>query len=239
MSAFSERLRQLVGGKRQISAFARECGLSNSTVRQYLSGSVPGLDKVIQIAKAKNVSVQWLATGEGPRDNAPSAGLPQVGTQQEQTGGGMVQPSEGPALDGDLVTLPQLSLEASAGQGIVPVDEEIDGFLAFKAQFLRHIGVDPRNAHVLRIKGNSMYPTLRDRDIVIIDASLIDVLEEGLYTLVYSGAVLAKRLQPLIDGSVIISSDNKDEGYRDETVHPSERHNLKVVGRIKGVVRHF
>lgn len=141
--------------------------------------------------------------------------------------------------DAGMTLLPYLNVEASAGQGVVPTAEELQGFVAFKAEFLRELGVNPANAHVLIIKGNSMYPTLRHGELVVIDASLIEAVHEGIYTLVYDGAVFAKRLQPLRDGSIVITSDNKEENYRDEIVPVSERHTLKIVGRIKGVYRNL
>lgn len=84
-----------------------------------------------------------------------------------------------------------------------------------------------------------MYPTFRDHDVIIVDASLIEVQGEGLYTIVYDGAVYAKRIQPLRDGSLRIASDNKAAGYIDEIVPPAERHTLKIVGRIRGVYRNL
>lgn len=152
---------------------------------------------------------------------------------------GMAQSQRAADIESEIVLLPRLNIEASAGLGIVPAEEEIEGFIAFKAEFLRDLGIDPRNAHVLQIKGDSMYPTLKNRDVIVIDASLVEVLQEGLYTLVYEGAVFAKRLQPLLDGSIVISSDNKEENWREETVPASERHTLKIVGRIRGVYRNF
>lgn len=239
MSTFSARVWELIGGERRRSAFARECGLPEATIRQYLAGSVPGLDKVIQIARAKNVRVEWLATGEGPRDIQPEGALSRNRTGQEQTAGEMVQRQGSTSLRSGMVLLPRLSVEASAGQGIVPEDDELEGFLALKAEFLRDLGVNPNNAHVLKIKGDSMYPTLKDKDIIIIDASIIEALEEGLYTLILGDVVKAKRLQPLANGSIRIISDNQTEGYRDEIVQRRDLVNLRIVGRIRGIYRNL
>lgn len=241
LGTFADRLAELIGGPRRRNAFARECGLSETSLRQYLAGGVPGLDKVIQIARAKNVHVEWLATGEGPRDIQPKdrVSLSPERTEQEHVMGGMVQSQQLAGTQDGMVLLPYLSVVASAGQGIVPADEEIGEFLALKEEFLRQLGINPRNAHVLQIKGDSMYPTFRDHDVIVIDASLIDVREEGLYTLVYDDAVFAKRIQPLRDGTLRIVSDNKAAGYVDEIVSASERHTLKIVGRIRGVYRNL
>ena len=62
-SDFALRLRQLIGPL-SVSAFARKVDLGESLIRKYLTGSDPGLSKVIQIAQKCEVSVQWLATGK-------------------------------------------------------------------------------------------------------------------------------------------------------------------------------
>lgn len=62
---FKDRL-QLLIGERSISEFARKCKIGDTTLRKYLNGATPGLDKVILIADAANVELKWLATGKGP-----------------------------------------------------------------------------------------------------------------------------------------------------------------------------
>ena len=47
-------------------AFARKCGLRESLMRKYLSGSIPGADKLAKIAIANHVSMDWLAAEIGP-----------------------------------------------------------------------------------------------------------------------------------------------------------------------------
>lgn len=62
---FNDRLRQLIGTD-SVNAFRLKCGIGDSTFRKYLKGTTPGLDKVISIAEAANVNIEWLATGKGP-----------------------------------------------------------------------------------------------------------------------------------------------------------------------------
>lgn len=61
---FQTRLRSLIG-EQSTSAFARKVGLSESLIRKYLAGSEPSLSKANQIAQRANVSLEWLATGQG------------------------------------------------------------------------------------------------------------------------------------------------------------------------------
>lgn len=62
---FAERLK-IAKGRTSANAFAQKCGISESVFRKYLaSASVPGADKLVDIARVAGVSLVWLATGEG------------------------------------------------------------------------------------------------------------------------------------------------------------------------------
>lgn len=68
MLGFAQRLRDAIGDE-PVSAFARRCRLPESNIRSYIDGlKTPRLDKVMKIAHAARVSVDWLATGQGIRE---------------------------------------------------------------------------------------------------------------------------------------------------------------------------
>ncbi|MFQ3613897.1 MAG: helix-turn-helix domain-containing protein, partial [Cyanobacteriota bacterium] len=63
-STFAARLRQVIGNE-AIYAFGRRAGISDTALRSYLKGSVPSIDKALQIAQVGQVNLSWLITGEG------------------------------------------------------------------------------------------------------------------------------------------------------------------------------
>lgn len=64
---FPERLKEIVGGN--IRDFSRRCGVSDAMIGDYLRGeSQPGLSALVQMARAGNVSVDWLAWGKGKKE---------------------------------------------------------------------------------------------------------------------------------------------------------------------------
>jgi len=64
---FSDRLKELLGGD-EMKPFARKCGVEEKSIRLYLkTDSQPTLGTLIKIAYACNVSVGWLAAGEGKK----------------------------------------------------------------------------------------------------------------------------------------------------------------------------
>ena len=72
---FPVRLKQAVGDK-SIRGFARDCGFSDTVLRQYLNGqSEPTRPALLAIARTANISVEWLATGQS--EAAPN-GSPQA-----------------------------------------------------------------------------------------------------------------------------------------------------------------
>lgn len=74
---FAARIRMLIGGD-SVRSCASKWGVPEGSLRQYLGGSEPGLEKVIAIAQAAGVSVEWLATG---RLAVPVVGLAACGLE--------------------------------------------------------------------------------------------------------------------------------------------------------------
>jgi phage repressor protein C with HTH and peptisase S24 domain len=237
-AAVTERLAALVAG-RPVSAVARSWSLKDATLRQYLKGSMPSLEKAAQIAQAEKVSVHWLATGEGPRDMQPPDALTVMRTEGEHEGAHLRQGTVLTEESDDAVALPRLSVEGSAGKGLIPSQEEIDDYLSVSRRYLREVGINPMYAHVLRLSGHSMAPTLHDKDLVIVDTSQTSIRDEEIYAVAYGETVLIKRLRPQWDGSLKIISDNKGGHYEDALVPSSERDQLRIVGRVGGFLRYL
>ncbi|NET36548.1 MAG: LexA family transcriptional regulator [Cyanothece sp. SIO1E1] len=62
---FPHRLKKAVGSQ-SIRSFARECGFSDTVLRQYLNGqSEPTRPALLAMARTANVSLEWLAVGQG------------------------------------------------------------------------------------------------------------------------------------------------------------------------------
>ncbi len=73
---FADRLRAAIGAG-SVNGFASRCPeVSGTLLRKYLEGSEPGLSKIVAIARAAGVTVEWLATCAGPM--RPGDALPPV-----------------------------------------------------------------------------------------------------------------------------------------------------------------
>jgi transcriptional regulator with XRE-family HTH domain len=61
------RIRLLIAREGGASMLARRCGCSEGTVRSWRDGhSDPSRARCVTLARALNISLQWLVTGEGP-----------------------------------------------------------------------------------------------------------------------------------------------------------------------------
>lgn len=122
----------------------------------------------------------------------------------------------------------------SAGNGyVVDIDKETD-LLTFQAAWLRKMSLQPEYLVVVRCKGDSMEPRIKDDDIVLVNTQVHDFksIEDGkIYAINYAGEARIKRLIKRFDGSLVISSDNQSPEYSDEIVTPDMADQLKIIGK--------
>jgi hypothetical protein len=116
-----------------------------------------------------------------------------------------------PETPGNLVSVPWLSVGASAGPGAVPDNERAGAHFAFDAKWLRTVGAgDSKRLSIIRVEGDSMVPTLADGDEILVEAvEGRERLRDGIYVLRMDDALVVKRLA--INPSsrrVSITSDN-------------------------------
>jgi transcriptional regulator with XRE-family HTH domain len=64
---FVKRL-QSVRGKRSQAQFARDLNVFQQNINRYEHGTLPHVDFLITLARAENVSVDWLLLGRGSRN---------------------------------------------------------------------------------------------------------------------------------------------------------------------------
>ena len=220
--SFSDRLTQAIGG-RSVRSFAAACNLSDGVVRQYLSGkSEPGLTALLNIARTASISVEWLATGKGEMKwGEVTYPLTEVLKTADIAG----EPGEG------FVRIPRYEVAASDGGGAVIHSEQIVDHLTFKADWVRNaLGVPLTSLALINVTGDSMEPTLSEGDLILIDMSHRGVKDNAVYVLQLNGALLVKRIQHKLDGSVIVKSDNAI--YDPERIGSEAVDTLNVIGRV-------
>jgi phage repressor protein C with HTH and peptisase S24 domain len=214
VEGLASRLRELMGTS-SARNFARTVGVGEGTLRAILNGGMPQIDTLATIAAGAQVNLGWLAVGEGEKN--VSAGPSVAATPQDQ-------------LSGDFAFVPRLVVQPSAGRGSLVEHEDAVDMIAFQASWLRRRGVNPSFARAMTVRGDSMEPTIRSGDVLLIDTSKNTVEDNGIYVVFSNGYVLVKRIHPRRDGSIMLISDN--QAYPAEDVPAQEASDFRVAGRV-------
>lgn len=130
---FAERLRACVGDD-SLRAFASKARISPTALRQYLIGkSEPTRPMLLAIARAAEVHVAWLATGDGPmraEEHSPEE-QPRISPRDVQTAemiaeGGNDYASREGAINSDLLTKAAIMLEQelALAHKVLPPDKK-------------------------------------------------------------------------------------------------------------------
>ena len=121
----------------------------------------------------------------------------------------------------------------SAGGGSFEVSPEIEGYYSFQKEWLKKKG-NASNMVLMDIFGNSMEPELRDRDTVLIDQSIREILAGAIYAIGIDDTVMVKRVEKLPDKLVLLS-ENKD--YSTIVLQGDEIRNVRILGKVIWICR--
>ncbi len=122
-----------------------------------------------------------------------------------------------------------LNITCSAGGGSINYNEEIIEVIPVP----KVIVSNPKNKDMITVSGDSMFPTLQDKELVVIDKSKTEIKDNKIFVICVGDNVLVKRLQISVHGVRIIS-DNKE--YPVETISPDE---IKIIGQVVASMKRF
>ena len=194
--------------------------ISEPTMNHYETGKrVPNaelLDKMVALLKC---DPGWLLTGNGPA----ASPRPAQGTSS--------QPTDSEAMAGEFVFVPQYDLK-TAGTGDNIQSSQIVDHLAFKRDWvLSDLKIDPSRLMLVSAVGDSMEPTVRTGDLLLVDRSPKSPLEDGIYLIQIEQSLSVKRLERRMDGSVTVRGDNL-KASKEELISEKEWVRLKSIGKV-------
>lgn len=175
---------------------------------------------VVKIAKVVGAPIEWLLEG---------------GSLDEFEGDQEPEPeSQALALPEDIELVRRVDISYAMGDGSVIEDYPETDFLPFSLNFLRQFarGTTDR-LFIATGHGESMEPTLRRDDLVMIDTSQNRIaFQDQLWALTFCGAGMIKRLRRISATKLLILSDNP-------AVPPQEadEEDIHVVGKVVWVAR--
>ena len=165
---------------------------------------------ILQLYKTYGLNPDWVETGSGQTFIKKSA-----------------------SNDSIFKNIPKVKARLSAGGGSFEVGSEIEGYYAFRKDWLASKG--NRNKMVLMdIFGNSMEPEMKDGDTILIDESQKDILAGAIYAVGIDDTIMVKRVEKH-PNKLVLLSDNKD--YSPIYLHGSELNSVRIIGKVIWISR--
>lgn len=193
-------------------------GCKSSTVSMWCSDKVKNLssENALKVSKLLGLNQIWLITGKGEPD-----GDPVVALDDDET------PSD------DYVQIKEYGIKCAAGNGCEPTYEEQTESVpaTYRRSWFQRICVNPEHCKRFIVSGDSMEPILFPDDRILVNmADTSPIHNNHVYAIVYGDEVRVKRLIQLMNGDLIIHSENPQ--YPDETIHKGDEINFRIIGRV-------
>ena len=200
--------------------FAKALQVPVSAFSPRLAGELDLMRAVPGVGGAIGLTIDSLAAMGLPRDKA-SAETP------------LPEGADEDALDGRYAYIPQYDAKAAAGLGSENPHVEIRSTLAFKREWLKAKGAKPEQLIVIYAEGESMWPTINDGDVLLVDRSWVDPVDGQVFVLAGSDGAIVKRLVQGPLGQWVLRSDNDDkEEYPDRYHLRSNGNEHRIIGKV-------
>nr|WP_310616666.1 S24 family peptidase [Pantoea cypripedii] len=174
---------------------AKASGVAQPTIWRLTSGNARGSTKIVEIANALGVRVEWLSSGEGPMRNEGQQPI-QAHNKGQNEG---------------VYRIDVLDLTVSAGPGSYMLTDMVEVLHAieFTTEHARSLfgNRSAESIKVMTVDGDSMSPTVISGDRLFFDVSVRDFRTDGVYAFVYGKTFHVKRLQ-MQGEKLAVLSDN-------------------------------
>lgn len=128
-------------------------------------------------------------------------------------------------------------INASAGGGSFNYDEDYE-YLSIDKKLLDSLyksnNSNPNAIAALNVMGDSMEPTLLDREVILFDKDNLDVSKGGIFIVSTNAGLFVKRVALKVDGALELISDNRS--YNSEIIVPDELDAIRLLGKVIGKV---
>lgn len=205
------------------NAFAALAGASKPSQVRYENGGRYPDGLYLEKLAAKGIDVQFVIAGTRnptlPDRIIPLAADVRIGDQE-------------------FSTIKVYEVEAAARNGFVPVSEAVSHEMAFTRSYLMKRGIAADMAAIIRVRGDSIAPTIPDGAYVVVDRrGRADWTAPGIYIVRLDDAIVVKRLQlsPKEEGNwVSLISDNPS--YPPIAINEPVSPAFDPLGRVRAVI---
>ena len=227
MTTFGERVRQRRGDRSQ-EWLGKEVGLTRAAISFWENGTTHAANiahaQIERAAEALDTTAGYLLTGKG-----------HPGSTIKITGAGVAVMEDESDFDSDTgVTFPVYDMDVSAGPGrIVAEFIETRKKLHFHRSWMTQMRAKEADLKIVKVRGESMQPTLYDDDDIVIHLGLTRVRDGKVFALAYAGEARVKRLYQMAGPKLRVVSDNPDKvRYPDEVIEGEALNDVLIIGQI-------
>ena len=207
--AFLKRIFEATGITSQ-SELASALNINRSAITQARKKNAVPAKWVLQLYKTFGLNPDWVETGSGPTFH-----------QKSDSDSGL------------FTSIPKVRARLSAGGGSFEVGSEIEGYYAFRKDWLNIKGTINKMV-LMDILGNSMEPEMKDGDTILIDESQKDILAGAIFAVGVDDTIMVKRLEKH-PNKLVLLSDNKD--YAPIYLQDDELDSVRIIGKVIWICR--
>ncbi|OCG64513.1 hypothetical protein A9G48_02455 [Gilliamella sp. wkB18] len=218
VKTFKDRLHSSMQGL-SVSAFAKKCDMSETVIRDYLSGKTyPSLTRLEVIAEKCNVSFNWLATGYK---------LEVLGSKDDEN-----------VYNENIYRIPvyrkQLPTKEEAQmQRYVRETPPVMNYPIVEG-WASHRGLDIKKLLIYWAKGDLMSPEINNNNGLIINTDIGDIVDGAIYLIEYEDITFLRKVRLTLDGWLLICNNSE---YPTIEVPKTNFHKYHIVGRIVQIIK--
>ena len=165
---------------------------------------------ILKLYKSYGLNPDWVETGSGP-------------TFLRTTNGS----------DSTFKKIPKVKARLCAGGGSFEVGAEIEGYYAFRKDWLTKKGTLSKMV-LMDIFGNSMEPEIKNGDTILIDEAQKDILAGAIYAVGIDDTIMVKRLEKH-PHTLVLLSDNQD--YSPIYLKGNDMNSVRIIGKVVWICR--
>lgn len=199
------------------AVLSRLLGVPVERFSKRLAREISGLTSVAEAPSSSTLSAADMVRqmldkqGKGLTDTARQRLM--AAAEADDAGGAIEIDYYRPGVVGDEVWIAHYDVRAAMGGGQIPHDyPEMLQDVRVSPQHLREMGVEFKEHFHLKMVtgwGQSMAPTIKHRDPLLVDISIREFVGDGIYMFSWEGHLYIKRLQWIGDDQIKMISDNE------------------------------
>lgn len=204
---------------------ARKTGIAYATLQRMLSGDSPLTMERVGAISAVATGPTKVALDQYIKDGLVRGYVQQYG---EAASTPFSRTEQSPPVR--FVPLHDVTVSAGGGVNAVEAAESVEN-LGFPEAWLRSKFGDVAGLRIVKVKGDSMTPTVNDDDLVMFDINRKQPVD-GIFVLRMNDQLMVKRVHFPSTRRLLITSDNRDYERFDRLIDLERDDTLDLIGRV-------